>query len=114
MSPSRKSSSCMLISPGFKSYLSICSEPGIKWVTAQIADSSFRGIATTFMKDVARLLKTNKRLSPNRVPEPEAEWAWRYTKGIYFRPFLPAPFTPRSDINENSWQRILNSPSTRR
>ena len=70
-----------LITTGPKSYLAICSEPGIKWVTEKLADSGFRDIAGTFVRDVARRLKTERRLAPQRTPDPDAETAWRYTQG---------------------------------
>ena len=66
---------------GPRSYLSICSKPAVKWVSEQTSSTNFAESASAFVCDVTRRLKMDVDLSTSRMPEPDAETAWRYTKG---------------------------------
>lgn len=65
------------------SFLSICSGPGIDWVTEKTGVPDFAEIARTFSREIARPLKLDQKINPERFPEPDRETAWRYVR-IYF------------------------------
>jgi hypothetical protein len=68
---------------GPRSYLSICSKPAVKWVSEQTRSTNFAESASAFVCDITRRLKMDGDLSISRMPEPDVETAWRYTKGAH-------------------------------
>ncbi|KAF2214723.1 hypothetical protein CERZMDRAFT_95115 [Cercospora zeae-maydis SCOH1-5] len=74
---------------GPRSFLSICSQPAVKWVTEQTGRLDFSEAARQFAHDITRRLKMDDDISVARAPEPDAETAWRYTKA-YFSEALDA------------------------
>jgi hypothetical protein len=70
----------LTVATGPRSYLSICSKPAVKWVCKQTGSTDFAESASAFVCDVSRHLKMDSDLSASRMPEPDAETAWRYTK----------------------------------
>ncbi|KAL5314332.1 hypothetical protein ACEPPN_018758 [Leptodophora sp. 'Broadleaf-Isolate-01'] len=73
------------------SFLSICSKPGIDWVTEKSGSTDFVGIAKAFSRDTTRPLKLDGKINPERAPEPDPETAWRYVK-VYFEECPEASF----------------------
>jgi hypothetical protein len=55
----------------------------VKWVSEQTKSTTFAESASAFVCDVTQRLKMNVDLSASRMPEPDAETAWRYTKGTH-------------------------------
>ncbi|KIW27762.1 uncharacterized protein PV07_07470 [Cladophialophora immunda] len=68
---------------GPRSFLSICSRPGIQWVASKTGNSSFNTSARTFTTYITGRLKIEKMLSKERKPEPDQEIAWRYTRAFF-------------------------------
>lgn len=66
---------------GPRSYLSICSKPGVQWVEKKLGTSEFSEPARRFTSYITGQLKIEGRLSSTRMPEPDAATAWRYTAG---------------------------------
>ncbi|CZR52471.1 uncharacterized protein PAC_02348 [Phialocephala subalpina] len=73
------------------SFLSICSKPGIDWVTEKSGSIDFVGIAKTFSRETTRPLKLDRKINPQRAPEPNPETAWKYAK-VYFEECPEAAF----------------------
>ncbi|KIW31163.1 uncharacterized protein PV07_02832 [Cladophialophora immunda] len=95
---------------GPRSFLSICSKPGIQWVSQKIGTSTFHDAAGTLTRDVTRRLKIEKKLSKERTPEPPASVAWKYAQA-YFERAPDAVF----GVVDKSWfnarlQNQLNNP----
>ncbi|KAH8812891.1 fungal-specific transcription factor domain-containing protein [Xylogone sp. PMI_703] len=65
------------------SYLSLCSKPGIDWVIERTGSSEFTSIAREFSQATTKELKLDKRISPERAPEPDRQAAWRYAKEYF-------------------------------
>jgi hypothetical protein len=53
----------------------------VRWVSEQTKSTSFAKSASAFVCDISRRLKMDGDLSISRMPDPDAETAWRYTKG---------------------------------
>ncbi|KAH0846011.1 putative fungal specific transcription factor [Fonsecaea pedrosoi] len=68
---------------GPRSFLSICSRPGMQWVASKTGSSIFDDTARTFTTYITRRLKIEKNLSKERKPEPDQEIAWRYTRAFF-------------------------------
>ncbi|EXJ68312.1 uncharacterized protein A1O5_08927 [Cladophialophora psammophila CBS 110553] len=84
---------------GPRSWLSICSKPGVQWVMEKVGNSSFQDAASAFTEDITRRLKIDIDISGERHPDPSPETAWAYTRayfdeaneavfGIVHRPWL--------------------------
>jgi hypothetical protein len=73
------------------SFLSICSKPGIDWVSEKSGSTDFVGIAKTFSHETTRPLKLDRKINSQRAPEPDPEAAWRYAK-VYFEECPEATF----------------------
>jgi hypothetical protein len=69
------------MSLGPRSFLSICSTPAVRWVSEQTNSTNFAESASAFVCDITRSLKMNDDMAVTRMPDPDAETAWRYTKG---------------------------------
>ncbi|KAJ2905583.1 hypothetical protein MKZ38_004877 [Zalerion maritima] len=108
---------------GPRSYLSICSKPGIQWVSERTGSSNFHDVATSFTTDTTRWLKVGKKLSKEIKPEPDPETAWKYTRayfeealdaalGIVHRPWfesrLKAHISSPSSDEDPSWYALRN------
>ncbi|KAH0828549.1 putative fungal specific transcription factor [Fonsecaea pedrosoi] len=83
---------------GPRSFLSICSKPGIQWVTDRCGCSGFQESAITFTREIMRPLKMEKRMSPVRAPEPSANDAC-----VYARCFFEAAPAARFGVVQQSW-----------
>jgi hypothetical protein len=70
-----------LIVPGPRSYLSICSKPGVKWVSKKTGSKRFDESAGKFAAYITHRLKIEKSLPTTRRPDPDIATAWRYTNG---------------------------------
>ncbi|KAL5603881.1 hypothetical protein FOVSG1_006631 [Fusarium oxysporum f. sp. vasinfectum] len=81
----------MLILAGPRSFVSFCSEPGVKWIDSKVNSGDFESAATRFTTYVARMLKFSGTLSTSRVSEPPSELAMQYTK-VYFEESLEQAF----------------------
>ncbi|PVH76694.1 hypothetical protein DL98DRAFT_464707 [Cadophora sp. DSE1049] len=73
------------------SFLSICSKPGIDWVTEKSGSADFVGIAKAFSRDTTRPLKLDGKINSERASEPDPVTAWRYVK-VYFEECPEAAF----------------------
>lgn len=71
------------LGPG--SYLSICSQAGVKWVSERTGSSNFRASATSLANFIARSLKLQQSSKIERVVEPDLNTAWKYTQGMIFK-----------------------------
>jgi hypothetical protein len=79
------SSNCL----GPRSFLSICSAPGIQWVTEKLGGSpDFQHIGPSLVQEISRELKIERKLSTSRAPEPEREDVWRFVAGESFSEML--------------------------
>ncbi|KIW30214.1 uncharacterized protein PV07_05973 [Cladophialophora immunda] len=76
---------------GPRSYLSICSKPGIHWVSSKTGTDTFQDSAFRLTKEVTRSLKLESGLTKEKVAEPTVEAAQRYVKA-YFEFAAEAPF----------------------
>jgi hypothetical protein len=68
-------------SPGPASYLSICSEPAVDWVSRHIGVPDFRTLARRLTTDVMRSEKLERTVQSERAPEPDMRTAWKWTAG---------------------------------
>ncbi|KAI1616602.1 fungal-specific transcription factor domain-containing protein [Exophiala viscosa] len=68
---------------GPRSFLSICSKPGIQWVASKSGSSTFNHSAKKFTTYITSRLKIEKMLSRERKPEPDQETAWRFTRAFF-------------------------------
>ena len=66
--------------------MSVCSQPGMAWITDKVSLPGVRESILRFAKDMTCRLKTEVNLSKDRVPEPSAKTAWRYTTGMLSLP----------------------------
>ncbi|OAL39604.1 hypothetical protein AYO20_01001 [Fonsecaea nubica] len=109
---------------GPRSFLSICSRPGMQWVASKTGSSSFNDTARTFTTYITRRLKIEKNLSKERKPEPDQEIAWRYTRaffdealesslGIVHRPWFEAQLRAHFDgavtDTDPTWYALRNA-----
>lgn len=67
---------------GPSSFLSICSIPGLEWVTERTGESSFVGSARTLATSITQRLKLPQNVGRGKAPEPDAATAWGYCKGL--------------------------------
>ncbi|KAH7007449.1 fungal-specific transcription factor domain-containing protein [Ilyonectria destructans] len=68
---------------GPTSYLSICVNPGIGWIASKIGHSNFTSSAKTLMSSIGGRLKLHKRLSKERIEDPDPKTAWKYTRAYF-------------------------------
>ncbi|KAM5357363.1 hypothetical protein ACJZ2D_016339 [Fusarium nematophilum] len=68
---------------GPTSYLSICVNPGIGWIASKIGHSNFTSSAKTLMSSIGARLRLNKRLSKDRIEDPDPKTAWKYTRAYF-------------------------------
>jgi hypothetical protein len=88
---------------GPRSYLSICSRPGIRWVIENTGSSAFDDIARSFTKSLTQILKIQRNLSADRHEEPDPPLARTYAQG-------PSPLLPPSSAGTYLSQLILMKP----
>ncbi|KAK5162732.1 uncharacterized protein LTR77_011215 [Saxophila tyrrhenica] len=69
--------------PGPRSYLSICSKPGVRWVNGKTQSVDFSQTAAEFSSYITGRLKMDTDLSSARVPDPDPQTAWRYTRAYF-------------------------------
>lgn len=67
------------LGPG--SFLSICSQAGVKWVSERTGSSNFGASASDLAAFVASILKLHQTSKIERVAEPDGETAWKYSHG---------------------------------
>jgi hypothetical protein len=77
---------------GPSSFLSICSIPGLEWVTKRTGESSFGGSARSLAISVTKRLKLQRNLGWRRASEPNPDTAWKYCKGLELHDPLPSRF----------------------
>lgn len=75
----RPHSNSALIGPG--SWLSICSQPGVQWVSERVGSHEFSDIARGLIRDWTKHLTLSQYPNRQRGPELDAEPAWLYTSG---------------------------------
>lgn len=64
------------------SWVSVCSSPGLKWVSERAGNDDFVDIAYGLTKTWSRRLKMNRfRPIKSKWPEPEKRDAWKYVTG---------------------------------
>lgn len=68
---------------GPRSYLSICSTPGVRWVSENTGSSLFGEVAKHFTETLTQILKIRRNLSTTKQEEPEPALAWKYSQGSY-------------------------------
>ncbi|OQU99364.1 Fungal specific transcription factor domain-containing protein [Cladophialophora immunda] len=68
---------------GPASYLSICSEPAVDWVSHHIGASNFRTLALRLTTDVMRSEKLERTVQSERTPEPDSQTAWKWTTAFF-------------------------------
>ncbi|OJJ68239.1 hypothetical protein ASPBRDRAFT_321459 [Aspergillus brasiliensis CBS 101740] len=76
-----------IMSLGPTSFLSICSRPGIDWVSERTREPRFGEIAGSLALGINRKLKLQRNLNQGSVPEPEPDTAWRYSKAYFENSF---------------------------
>ncbi|GKZ40039.1 hypothetical protein AbraIFM66950_002056 [Aspergillus brasiliensis] len=65
------------------SWLSICSTPGVQWVSAKAGTTRFHKIAQELVTGWTRKLTLNSDIIRERCPEPGIEDAWRYVSAYF-------------------------------
>lgn len=68
---------------GSGSYLSICSDAVIEWVTERTGELGVSVSANSLSSVVTRSLKLHSPLDRIRMPEPDPNTAWKYTKAYF-------------------------------
>ncbi|KAH7133890.1 fungal-specific transcription factor domain-containing protein [Dactylonectria macrodidyma] len=68
---------------GPTSYLSICVSPGIGWIASKIGHSNFTNCAKTLMSSIRHRLRLNKRISKERIDDPDPNTAWKYSRAYF-------------------------------
>lgn len=76
-----------LTATGPTSYLAICSEPGIDWVLRRTGGSDFICSAMSLACGITALLKLDRGVDAERVPDPDVKTAWMYSNGLKLSPF---------------------------
>lgn len=71
----------LMMALGPRSYLSICSKPAVRWVSEQAKSTDFAKSASAFVCDITQRLKMDGDFAISKMPDPDAETAWRYAKG---------------------------------
>ena len=71
-----------LIAAGPGSWLSICSEPGLRWVSDRLDGSEFPEIAQGLIRDWTKHLTLAQYPIRQRGPELDVQTAWRYSAGM--------------------------------
>jgi hypothetical protein len=64
------------------SFLSICSKPGLKWVTERTGAIEFTEYARTLTSEISRRLKLQVNRVRERAPELDAQTAWKYSNSM--------------------------------
>ncbi|KIV79464.1 hypothetical protein PV11_07026 [Exophiala sideris] len=108
---------------GPRSFLSICSKPGTRWVASKTGSSTFSQSARKFTSYITSRLKIERMLSKEQKPEPDQETAWRFTSaffeealesalGIVHRPWfemqLKSYFTGAINDADPAWYALRN------
>ena len=70
----------VLTSSGPGAWMSICSKPGIRWVTARTGFSFFAESAQAVTMRWTQRLKLERPLHRERAAEPTTDLAWKYCK----------------------------------
>ncbi|KAH8807431.1 hypothetical protein F5884DRAFT_899829 [Xylogone sp. PMI_703] len=103
---------------GPRSFLSICSKPGISWVLEQTGASSYREYAETLLADVTKLLKFNKS-TRIRAAEPDEATARKWCKayfeeayGTWFGIVDPEEFEEQINDHFETFNRDRSAPQT--
>ncbi|EXJ76280.1 uncharacterized protein A1O5_00788 [Cladophialophora psammophila CBS 110553] len=73
----------LIRAPGPVSYLSICSEPAVDWVSQHIGAPDFRALARRLTTDVTRSEKLERTVQSERAPEPDFQTAWKWTTAFF-------------------------------
>ncbi|OAL34609.1 hypothetical protein AYO20_06026 [Fonsecaea nubica] len=68
---------------GPSSYLSICSEPAVDWVSHHIGAPDFRTLALRLTADVMRSEKLERAVQSERTPEPDFQTARKWTTAFF-------------------------------
>jgi hypothetical protein len=68
---------------GPTSWLSVCSEPGLKWVATRTGGFEFSKYARSLTLGWTKRLKVESNRNIERAPEPDREAAWKYSRGYY-------------------------------
>lgn len=69
----------IIVGPG--SWLSICSTPGVQWVSAKTGTTRFYDVAQGLVIGWTKKLTMAPDTTRERCPEPEVENAWKYVTG---------------------------------
>lgn len=75
---------CWLLSltdAGPGSWVSICSQPGLRWVSERAGNTDFAQSAKSLTLGWSRRLKFLSPLTRSEQPEPDEEKAWEYCTG---------------------------------
>ncbi|KAM5380833.1 hypothetical protein ACJZ2D_003357 [Fusarium nematophilum] len=88
-----------------RSFLSICSPPGIQWVSEKTCSHTFQDSATMLTKNMSQCSKMEMKLSGERTPEPSVDLAWKYTRAY----FKHAPETAFELVNRAWFESRLES-----
>ncbi|KAF2491273.1 hypothetical protein BU16DRAFT_564980 [Lophium mytilinum] len=67
---------------GPQSWLSICSDSGVRWVSQKIGIPDFNNSASSLTNVISRGLKM-QQMNKHQRPEPDRETAWSYTKAYF-------------------------------
>ncbi|KAF2811865.1 uncharacterized protein BDZ99DRAFT_560399 [Mytilinidion resinicola] len=96
----------------------------MKWVSERVGASDFAASASTLSLDVTRNLKMDRKISQQRVPDPDPATAWRYTQayfeesldkvfGVVHRPMfearLQAHFQQENIEEDSAWYALRNT-----
>lgn len=69
------------VGPG--SWLSVCSDPGVRWVISRTGTSGFDQIAHDLIGDWTKHLTLSQLPIGEKSPEPDFQTAWQYCTGAF-------------------------------
>ena len=95
---------------GPRCFLSICSQPGIKWVESKVKSPGVKESLLRFSKDLLLRLKVEQLSwlqSKQRAPEPVETTAWQYTNGRLVGKGLIRPIFADFSASQRSSRKLL-------
>jgi hypothetical protein len=98
---------CILTCSGPGSWLSICSEPGIRWVSVRAKSSGFGDIARGLITDWTQHLSFSQCPIQKAGSEPDFEEAWQYATGAF-----NSLHKPHLSLELTKSKPILSTPTT--
>ncbi|KAF2658702.1 hypothetical protein K491DRAFT_253954 [Lophiostoma macrostomum CBS 122681] len=68
---------------GPTSFLTVCEDPGVAWISSRLGRSDYDTCAVTLVSSIVKSLKLSNRISQQRTPEPPKDVALLYAKAYF-------------------------------